>query len=179
MSTLVNWLRGHVPTRESIASNRWTKPFAKHLLRPDLWHLNRRSVPRAVAVGLLIAPVIPVAHTLVAALAAVPTRSNVWIAATITWLINPLTIPFFYYSAYNVGKALLRLESISPVPQVTHAATGHAQHWAEWLYATSGPLALGTLVMATILAAVGYLVSSFLWKLWIGRKWRRRHRKVA
>lgn len=178
MNALIEKFRALLPTRASIASNRWTRPFARHLLRPDLWHLNRRSVPRAVAVGLLVGPVVPIAHTLVAALAAVPARANIGIAAGITWLINPLTMPPFYYAAYQVGKALLKLDEMSPVPQVTHPATGQAMHWGEWLYATSGPLALGTLVMAVILAACGYLISSLFWKWRISRKWRTRRRKA-
>lgn len=174
MSGLIASFKRKLPTREWIASNRWTRPFAHHLLRPDLWHLNRRSVPRAVAVGLLIAPVVPVAHTMVAALAAVPTRANLVIAAAVTWLINPFTIPPFYYAAYLVGMAMLHLDAMSPVPQVTHRAAGEATHWAEWLLARSGPVALGTLVMSVVIASVGYLVASFVWRWNIGRKWRAR-----
>lgn len=174
MSNLLLRIRQALPTRESIAANRWTRPFAHHLLRPDLWHLNRRSVPRAVAVGLLIAPIIPVAHTLVAALAAVPTRANLVIAAAVTWLINPFTIPPFYYAAYLVGSALLHLDAMAPMPQAAHHATGQATHWAAWLLAKSGPLALGTLVMAIVIASIGYLVAAFGWRWAIGRKWRAR-----
>ncbi len=171
MSGRIKRLKKVFPTRESIAVSRWTRPFAHHLLRPDLWHLNRRSVPRGVAIGLLIAPIIPVAHMLVAALAAVPTRANVGIAAAVTWLINPLTMAPFYYVAYLVGLALLRLDGMPPV---AHPGTGKAVHWAAWLLAKSGPLALGTLVMAVIIASIGYLVASFGWRWNIGRKWRAR-----
>lgn len=171
------WLKSHLPTREMIAQNRWTRPFAKYLLRPDLWRFNRRSVPRAVATGLLVAPIIPVAHTFLAALAAVPTRSNIVIAAAVTWLINPLTIPPFYYAAYRIGQALLHLDAVSPVPRISHPATGQATHWAAWLLDKSGPLALGTIVMAVVTAAVGYLVSALLWRWNIARKWRGRSRR--
>lgn len=174
MSGLVANFRRKLPTREWIAGNRWTRPFARHLLRPDLWRLNRRSVPRGVAVGLLIAPIIPVAHMMIAVLAAVPTRANLVIASAVTWLINPFTIPPFYYFAYLIGAAMLHLDSKSPVPQVTHKATGHAMRWAEWLLAKSGPLALGTLVMSVVIASLGYLVASFVWRWNIGRKWRNR-----
>lgn len=174
MSGLIGSFKNKLPTRDWVARNRWTRPFSRHLLRPDLWRLNRRSVPRAVAVGLLVAPIIPVAHTMVAALAAVPTRANLVIAAAVTWLINPFTIPPFYYAAYLVGAAMLRLDAMSPVPQVTHRATGQATQWAEWLVAKSGPLALGTLVMSVVIASVGYLVASFAWRWNIGRKWRAR-----
>ena len=167
-----SWFKGHLPTRESIAVNRWTRPFARHLLRPDLWHFNRRSVPRAVAIGLFIAPVVPVAHTFVAALFAVPTRANIIIAAGITWLINPFTIPFFYYSAYHIGTWVLRIDTVSPA--LTHAATKQATSWLTWLFDKSGPVAVGTLILATGIAAIGYFASSFVWRLWIGRKWQRR-----
>ncbi len=179
MSGLIARFKNSLPTRDWIAENRWTRPFARHLLRPDLWRMNRRSVPRAVAVGLLIAPIIPVAHTMVAALAAVPTRANLVIAAGVTWLINPFTIPPFYYAAYLVGTALLRLDAMSPMPQAAHEATGQATHWAAWLLAKSGPLALGTLVMAVIIASAGYLIASFGWRWNIGRKWRARSAKRA
>jgi uncharacterized protein len=173
-SGLVGWFKSHLPTRESIAANRWTRPFAKHLLKPDLWRFTRRSVPRAVALGLFIAPVVPVAHTFVAALLAVPTRANIVIAAGITWLINPFTMPPFYISAYFIGKHLLRIDDVAP----TNVAHG-ASKWASFIYDKSGPLALGTLVMATVIAAVGYLVASFGWRWKLSREWRKRRERTG
>lgn len=179
MSGLIVRFRRSLPTRESIAANRWMRPFAHHLLRPDLWHLNRRSVPRAVALGLLIAPIIPIAHMMVVALAAIPTRANLVIAAAVTWLINPFTIPPFYYAAYLVGSTLLRLDPAYGMPPVAHHVTGQATHWAVWLLEKSEPLVLGTVVMAVVIASVGYLVASFGWRWSIGRKWRARAAKRA
>lgn len=171
---MLAWIKSHLPTRDSIASNRWTKPFAHLLLRPDLWRFNRNSVPRAVALGLFVAPVIPVAHTLVAALLAVPTRANIVVAASVTWLMNPVTMPFFYVAAYHIGHALLGLDKITPVPKAAHAVTNQTTHWLAWFLDKSGPVALGTFVLATVIAAVGYLASSFVWRIWIARKWRSR-----
>jgi uncharacterized protein len=170
---LTVWFQANLPTREKIASNRWLKPVAHLLMRPDLWHLNRRSVPRAVAVGLFIAPIMPVAHTPIAALLAVPARANIVITAAVTWLINPFTMPIFYYEAYQIGKFLLRIDELTAVP-----VTQQAQSWLAWLLAKSGPTALGTLVLAVVIAAIGYLVASLLWRIRIGRKWRARHRKT-
>jgi uncharacterized protein len=170
---LTAWFQAHLPTREKIAGNRWLKPVAHLLVRPDLWHLNRRSVPRAVAVGLFIAPIMPVAHTPIAALLAVPARANIVITAAVTWLINPFTMPPFYYEAYQIGRFLLKIDELTPVP-VTH----QAQSWLAWLLAKSGPTALGTLVLAVVIAAIGYLIASLLWRIRVGRKWRARHRKT-
>jgi uncharacterized protein len=166
------WFKSHLPTPDSIGRNRWMRPFAKYLMRPDLWHLNRRSVPRAVAIGLFVAPIIPVAHTGAAALLAVPVRANIVIAAAVTWIINPFTYVPFYYSAYKIGNLL-----VGPA----HATSSHVvvgKHIATSLWSgTLGPAALGTFVLATLIASVGYLLSSFLWRIRIGRKWRaRRHR---
>ncbi|MEY2928147.1 MAG: hypothetical protein RL367_2624 [Pseudomonadota bacterium] len=157
---IILWAKGHLPTRESMASNRWTKPFAKYLMRPSLWRFTRRSVPRAVAIGLLVAPIIPVAHTGVAALLAVPVRANIVIAAATTWLINPFTIPVFYYGAYEVGSMLLTADPVG--------ALGKA-----------GATALGTIVMAVVWSALGYLLSSLAWRLRIAQKWRARRKKMV
>jgi uncharacterized protein len=174
LSGFAAWFKAHLPTRDTIAANKWTRPFAKHLLRPDLWRFNRRSVPRAVAVGLFIAPVIPIAHTFVAALLAVPARANIVVAAAVTWLINPFTMAPFYYAAYKIGYFLLNMDSGNAAPRVTHDVAQQATSWLSWLYAKSGPVALGTFVMAVVIAMVGYLVTSIGWTWWTGRKWRAR-----
>jgi uncharacterized protein len=174
-SKLISWFKAHLPTRESIAANRWLRPFAHHLLRNDLWHFNRRSVPRGVALGLFIAPIVPVAHTGVAAIAAIPVRANIMISAAITWVINPFTIPPFYYAAYKVGSYVLGKEENVATSGVAHRATAQATHWLSWLVDKSGPAALGTLILATIIAALGYLVSSLLWRVRVGRQWGLRH----
>jgi uncharacterized protein len=171
----ISWFTSHLPTKESIASNRWTRPFAKYLLRPDLWRLNRRSVPRAVALGLFVGPIVPVAHTLVVALLAVPTRANIVVAAAVTWMIsNPITWIPMYDAAYKIGKWLLKLDQIAPVSVTNTEVTHQATEWLSWVYDKSGPAALGTFVLATVIASIGYLLSSLVWSLWIARKWRSR-----
>ena len=65
--------------------------------------MTRRSVPRAVALGLFVGVIIPVMHTAIAALLAIPLRANVAITAAFTLVVNPLTIPPIYYAAYRIG----------------------------------------------------------------------------
>jgi uncharacterized protein len=182
INSLITWFRGHLPTRESIAANRWTRPFARHLLRPDLWRFNRRSVPRAVALGLFVGPIVPVAHTVIAAVAAIPSRANIVIAVAVTWFIsNPVTWYPLYKFAYVIGKSILHLDQISPMPAATQEATHEFGALLARIMAKAGPKALevatGTFVIATLVAALGYVLSSFLWRLRIGRKWRARRRR--
>ena len=46
--------RNAMPTREGLATNRFVKPVAHRVLAPELWRFTRRSVPRGVALGLVI-----------------------------------------------------------------------------------------------------------------------------
>lgn len=98
------WLTRHVPTRETIHRSRVLKPFAPALSQPALWRMTYRSVPRGVALGLFVGVIIPIMHTAIAALLAIPLRANVAVAAAFTLLINPLTIPPLYYAAYRIGS---------------------------------------------------------------------------
>src|SRR3982750_4704901 len=100
----MNWLKRHIPTRETIHRYRILRPFAAPLSDPALWRMTRRSVPRAVALGLGVGVIIPVMHLFIAALLAIPLRANVAIAAACTLVINPLTIPPIYYAAYRIGS---------------------------------------------------------------------------
>lgn len=169
-------MKRHVPTQESVQRNRLLRPFARHLGNPALWRLHRRSVPRAVAVGLGVGVIIPFMHTFVAALLAIPARANVAVAAAVTLLINPLTIPPLYYAAYHVGKWELRHDR-GVVDQATaQQFTGELSKILFWIHHGAGPMALGVVNLAIAAAAIGYGVATVLWRLWLGSRWRARRR---
>lgn len=163
-------LRASLPTRESIARNPWLKPFAGPLMQPGLWRFNRRSVPRAVGLGLLAGLTVPVAHTFIAALLAIPLRANIVIAAGTTWISNPFTWLLIFPAEKWLGAFALHLRSVSPAP----AANDVVQGWLGWLLQTSGEIALGSVILASVAAVVGYLLTVQLWKWRVARRWRRR-----
>lgn len=82
------WASRFVVSREAVLSNRWISPFAHRLVHPSLWHLNRRSVARGVALGLFAGFLIPIGQIAVAAFLAVTVRANVVVAATATFVTN-------------------------------------------------------------------------------------------
>ena len=41
---LVGWIKGHIPTRESLEANRWVRPFSHRVMRSELWRMNRRKL---------------------------------------------------------------------------------------------------------------------------------------
>ena len=169
-----HWITRHIPTRETIDDYRLLRPFAPHLRHPSLWRLNRRSVPRGVAVGLFVAVIIPFMHTIIAALLAIPTRANVAVAAVFTLVVNPLTIPPMYYAAYRIGSWELHHEGPLVNPAAAERISGELSRALFWIHHASGPIALGILTMAVVLALVGYLAASFAWRIWSVSRWRSR-----
>lgn len=158
--------------REAILRSRWLRPFAHLFSHPSLWHLNRRSVPRALALGLFAAFILPVGQFALAAFLAVPLRANVPLAAATTLVTNPLTFPPIYFAAYKLGALLLR-----------HSSNREADELATSLGSTlldvSGPTALGLLVFAIISAAAGYIAGTFWWRLRLIRRWRHGRAKAS
>ena len=170
----MNWIRRHIPTRDTIHQNRLLKPFAGPLSRPELWRMSRRSVPRAVALGLGIGVIIPIMHTVIAALLAIPLRANVAIAAAFTLVVNPLTIPAIYYAAYRIGSWELHHDAPLVNPATAERVSGEIGRFLFWIHEASGSIAVGVLTIAAIAAAVGYAISALLWRVWLGSKWRQR-----
>jgi len=170
----MNWLRSHIPTRETIHRYRLLRPFARHLSRPELWRMTRRSVPRAVALGLGIGVIIPIMHVVIAALLAIPTRANVAIAAAFTLVVNPLTIPAMYYAAYRLGSWELHHDSNLVNPATAARVSGELSRFLFWIHEASGPIAVGILTIALAAAVFGYLAAALVWRWWIDSKWRAR-----
>ena len=166
MADLKGWIRRHIPSRETVDSYRLLRPFARHLRRPDLWHMNHRSVPRAVALGLGVGVIIPVMHVVVAVILAIPARANVAVAGAFTLVVNPLTIPPMYYLAYKIGLWELRYDAIGPDPDAVREASGEVAHVLFWIHHASGPIALGILTIAAVAALGGYVASAVAWRIW-------------
>lgn len=161
-----------VKSREAILQSRWLRPVAHLFSHPSLWHLNRRSVPRALALGLFAAFILPVGQFALAALLALVLRANVPLAAAATLVTNPLTFPPIYYGAYRVGSFLLRQQSGDGAGQV-------AQSLGDKLLQVSGPTALGLVVFAIVGALLGYALGAAWWQLKLVQRWRNRGRQAA
>ena len=172
-----HWLTRHIPTRETIDQYRLLRPFAPHLRHPSLWRMNRRSVPRGVALGLFVAVIIPFMHTVVAAILAIPVRANVAVAALFTLVVNPLTIPLMYVAAYRIGSWELHHDASLLNPAAAERFSSELSRLLFWVHHASGPIAVGVLTIAVAAAFIGYVVSSFAWRFWSHGRWRQRRRK--
>jgi len=143
------------------------------LSQPNLWHLNNRSIPRGVAIGLGVGIIIPFMHMVIAALVAIPARANVMLAVGCTLVVNPLTMPPMYYAALKIGQWELRHDVLVD-QRAAEQVSGELNRMLFWIHQASGPIAIGIVTLALAAAAIGYALSAFGWRLWVGHKWRRR-----
>lgn len=175
--------RDNVPSRESLEKNRFIRPVAHRVLAPALWRFTRRSVPRGVALGLLVGIflLIPGIQIAGAALLALPVRANVPIAVAMTFLSNPATTPFLIGLSLYIGNGMLgRSADISRLyAMIEHQAS--IAEWTNWLLSDAAPaLVVGLFVVSVVAAAVGYLIASFTWRARIASKWKARtHERAA
>jgi uncharacterized protein (DUF2062 family) len=148
---------------------RWfMRPFRLLLEHPAYWSLNRRSITRAFALGLMISFVpIPV-HFLLATALTLMLRLNVPAAITATFLANPLTMVPMYVGAYWVGCRLLDL----PPSNISFEMSWHWLTTA--LLPIWKPFLLGCLVLGTTAAVIGYILLGGIWHLSLVLRYHRR-----
>jgi uncharacterized protein (DUF2062 family) len=177
----LSWARRNMPTREQMEGNRFIRPFAHRVLRSELWRFTRRSVPRGVALGLLVGIIVPFAQILFAALLSAPVRANVPLAALMTFVTNPFTTPLLWVVASWVGSWLLRIDAATIVAPVNTAMEQtDLQQALVWLTQKGIETAFGLVVIAVVAAALSYLISGWTWRGMTARKWaRRRARRAA
>lgn len=177
---LADRIRTMLPSREELEGNRLLRPVAHLLLQPALWRFTRRSVPRAIGIGLLVGifVMIPVVQPLSAALLAIPFRANVPLTAGTTLLSNPVTTPLIVIASLWIASALFGMETDpGSVMRMIHAGATFAQ-WKHWLLSSAAPgLLCGLTVLAGVSGLLGYAIATVGWRIWIGHKWHARSRE--
>lgn len=175
---MVSWAHAAIPTREVMERNRFIRPFA---MRPELWRLHRRSVPRGVAIGLFIGflLLVPGLQIVGAALLCVPFRGNIPIAAAMTFLSNPFTTPLIIAAALWIGSSFGFHADIATFQALVAKSAGLGE-WASWLVSDAAPsLLFGLFVIASGLAVAGYIAAVIGWRIFTGAKRRSRIAQVA
>lgn len=147
--------------------------FGSLLHNPNIWHLNRRSVAGAFSVGIFMAFIPIPFQMLLAAGLAIPFKANLPISVGLVWITNPLTIPPIFYSAYKVGSWIMHtpVQTVSFEPSIAWLSGGIVTVWQ--------PLLLGSFILATIGAFLGYFIVHAFWRFHIFQyiKTRRTRRK--
>lgn len=166
----------HAPSKDEVLASRWLRPFGERVRASELWRFTRRSVPRAVFVGLFIGIflMVPGLQIVGAALLSIPMRANIPIAAAMTFLSNPATTPFFLLASLDVGSRLGFHADLATFSGLRARNAGPGE-WLSWLWSDAAPaMVSGLFVIGLGVALAGYIVSLVGWRWWIGRKWRKR-----
>ncbi len=162
------FIKKFMPDHDTIRDHKYLRIFGRLLHDPNLWHLNRRSVSGAFAIGLFFA-FVPVPFQMVlSAAVAIPTRVNLPISVVLVWITNPLTMPPMFYGTYRLGAWLLNKPTMNIEFQIS---------W-DWLSTTLAyiwqPFLLGCLVAGLFSSALGFLGIRLLWRWHLVREWKRR-----
>jgi len=166
------WLKRVTPDRAKIHEHKHLRVFGKLLHDPNLWHLNRRSVSGAFAVGLFVMYLPPLGQMLVAAAAAIAVRVNLPISVMLVWITNPVTMPPMYYFSYLVGTWILRQEA--------HIDAFEMKFWLDWhnWMHIIAPLTVGSLACGIGCAIVGYVTVQAIWRWNLIRQIRKRKERL-
>lgn len=172
-------LRKILPDHEAVRGNRWLAPFENTLLHPRLWHLNRHSAAGGVAVGLFCGLIPGPFQMLGAAIGAVIFRVNLPLALFTTFYTNPFTIVPLYFAAYGLGRLVLGGdgEFVPPPEWGTEGMWVWIEALSDWMAHLGKPLALGLVLLASLLATTGYLVMRMAWRSFLLWSWRQRRRR--
>lgn len=169
-------LRKILPDHEAVRANRWLAPFENTLLHPRLWHLNRHSAAGGVAVGLFCGLIPGPFQMLGAAICAVIFRVNLPLALFTTFYTNPFTIVPLYFAGYGLGRLVLGGggEFVAPPEWGTEGMWTWVLALVDWMAHLGRPLALGLVLLASLLASTGYLTVRVAWRYYLLRAWRKR-----
>lgn len=176
LADLIRRILPPMPTREEMAANKYLAPIAHRFLSPELWRFTRRSVPRGVALGLFCGFIIPIGQIFLAAFMALPARANVPLAALVTFITNPFTLPFWLLMAKQTGELVLNTKVALGMDSVQQLAEDGS--WLAMGFELAGVTAFGFVVLAVVSAALGYVVSGWLWRWIVHRKRSRRLRQM-
>lgn len=159
-------LKKYMPNPETIKAHKSLQFLGEKLHDPNLWHLNRRSVSIAFAIGLFCAWIPTPTQMALAAIAAFYFRGNLPIAVGLVWLTNPITMPPLFYFAYLVGLWILNM------PSAAEFSLDAVLSGGLWI-----PFLTGCLILGVLCSIAGYFGIQAFWYYHVSKKWTRRQIK--
>ena len=178
---LRKFFRKVMPDVDKVRDVKALSMFGDTLFHPALWHLNRRSAAGGVAVGMFCGLIPGPLQMLGAAVVCVLVRVNLPLALATTLYTNPITIVPLYLLAYEIGGFVLGAQGFSKPPTLpewewTHMI-GSMDAMGRWMMSLGALLSLGLLLLASMLATLGYLTVRGLWSVYLRRAWHARRQR--
>lgn len=175
------WLKKWLPAPETIKKDRSTRWLGSWLNKhPYLIAINRRTVSRGVAFGLLVAFIPLPLQIFLAAMLAYLFRANLPIAIASTLISNPFTFIPFTYGIYKVGSLITHSNGMNAMPPIEPFHL----HWDNisrffpellaWVSTLGESYLVGLLVVSVSASILGYLLVNIMWRIHVCLHLRRR-----
>lgn len=174
-------IKQYLPDRENLRQYKIFHLLGDSLLHPNLWHLNRHSAARGLAIGLVCGLIPGPLQMLGSALICLAWHANLPLALLTTLYTNPLTIVPLYLVAYTIGAWLLGdTTPFAPPPEMGDLGLLDWMHaLMGWVGSLGKPLLLGLPTMALIIATLGYFACHLLWRRHVLHQWHKRCQRSA
>lgn len=145
------------PHPDKVKNHRSLK-LIQHLLHdPNIWHFNRKSVPKAFLIGVFCA-FMPVPFQMpLAAIAALALSANISLSIVLVWITNPLTMGPIFYAAYKLGCYILN------TPEFTFNSEWSFSTIYDQIIIVWKPLWAGSLILGSAFALISYYATKILW----------------
>ena len=164
-------IKKYLPDHHKIKSSRTVNIFGDLLHDVNLWHLNRRSARGAFALGLFNAFLPIPLQMWLSVVGAIVFKVNLPLSVALVWITNPITMPPVFYGCYLVGEMILG-------PTGYEFSFEPSIDWLITSLGTIGPtLLLGSLVVSTTAAIIGYFTIDILWRYSVNKDWNTRKDK--
>ena len=162
------FFRRLIPHPDQLRRFRALKLLGDVLHEPNLWHINRHSVSRAILLGVFWCMVPMPFQSLPAAMTAIWFNANLPLTLITLWISNPLTMGPLLYAGYAVGVLVLGRPGEAEQFQLS---------W-EWissrLIEVGVPLYIGSLILGVAFSLSAYLAIQQLWRRRVRQRWHQR-----
>ena len=167
--------RKYLPTKKHVDNSKLLRPIHHLLVDPNLWHMNRDSVPKAAFIGVFCCFVPIPAQMVLAGLLAIFARANVPLSLAGCWITNPITFAPIFYFCFQLGAWLLNIEM--PVREEDMSS------WT-WIFSQLDriwwPLLFGSFLCAWVGGLTAMTLANFLYRIHVVQTFKeRRLRKAA
>lgn len=144
--------------------------LSEYLNATQLWEFTPSAIQKGVALGVACSWIPMPFHTTIAVFLAVLIDCNVLMVITSIWVANPITMPFMYYYAYELGSYIMDVHVDNLQFHLSIKDMLHDLHeiWQPFL--------LGCMILGIISGAIVYITLRFVCPDF---KHKRYHKKVS
>ncbi len=146
-------------------------PFSYLMTHPVYFSVNRKTIGRAIWIGLFVGFLPIPMQMLVAVMLALVARVNIPVAAIGVWVTNPFTMVPLYYLAYRLGATMLEMP-IEPWPADFNFSAFYQDMGGIWI-----AMLYGGVVLGLSLATASYILFNVVWRISTAYKYRERKQK--